>query len=322
MNTKTIKRIDEIVSRINAHPEYSSRIHTEADVALHKEAAKHSFSLELLGETKRKQQNEQAEKEALRHIKEGWQYLQKYDLSVSTLAGLGHVIEPATNTASYFRNSLVQFGPFLAPEAEKIAYHIDNLIFRLQIEKIHPIIRAAEAHIELVRIHPYVDGNGRAARLVHNFYLHQKGYPAAIIPPSDRGLYISLMENTIKDRCDIRSTFDSPSNSEGLLQEYFSSKVLTSVERLEEELKKRRRFIIVVNRIVDREVINSVSGIIRSYVKARGKGAAVQSDKNTNSKMDTRLFVIGDIGVEELRGIMDRCKAKYKFTYDVHPRTD
>ena len=309
------------MGRINAHPEYSNRVHTEADVALHKEAAKHSFSLELLGETKGKRQNEQAEKEALRHIKKGWQYLQKYDLSVSTLAGLGHVIEPATNTTSYFRNSLVQFGPFLAPEAEKITYHVDNLIFRLQIEKIHPVIRAAEAHIELVRIHPFVDGNGRAARLVHNFYLHQKGYPAAIIPSSDRELYISLMENTLKDRSDIRSTFDSPSHSERLLQEYFSSKVLTSVERLEEELKKRRRFMVVVNKIVDRGMINSVSSMIRSYVKAHGKGAAVQSDKTTDSKKDTRLFVVGDIGVEELRKIMERCKAKYKFTYDVHQRT-
>ncbi len=322
MNDKTIKRIDEVVSRINAHPEYSSRVHVEADIVLHKEAAKHSYSLELLGETSGKRQSEQAGKKALEHIREGWRHLQLYGVTLSALAQLGSIIEPATNTTSYFRNSLVQFGPFLAPEAEKIAQHIDNLIYRLQEERIHPVIRAAEAHIELVRIHPYLDGNGRAARLVQNFYLHQKGYPAAVIPSSDRELYITLMENTLKERRDIRSNFDSPSRSESLLQEYFASKVLTSVERLEDELKKRRRFTIVVNQNLDGGVVTSVSRMIRNHAKARGKGAAVQSDKTTSSKRGARFSITGDVGVEELTEIMERCKARYNFTYDVHSRTD
>lgn len=322
MNNKTIERIDEVVGRINAHPEYSNRVHTEADVALHKEAAKHSYSLELLGETKGKRQSEQAEKEALSNIKDGWHYLQKYGISVSTLAKLGSIVEPENNITSFFRNSLVQFGPFIAPEAEKVQYHADNLLYRLQIENVHPVVLAAEAHIELVKIHPYVDGNGRVARLVHNFYLRQKGYPAAVIPSSDRELYISLMESALKDRFAMKSHFGSPSHSEGLLQEYFASKVLTSVERIENELKKRRRFIVVVNKIVGREMINSVSGMIRSYVKAHGKGVAVQSDKTTNSRKNTRFSVIGDVGEKDLREVMDRCKARYSFTYDVHSRTD
>src|SRR3989344_4900720 len=249
MNNKTIKRIDEIVGRINAHPEYSNRVHTEADVALHKEAAKHSYSLELIGEAIGKRQCEQAEKEALRHIKEGWQYLQKYGLSLSTLAKLGSIVEPKNNITSFFRNTVVTYGPFTAPEAERVQYHVDNLLHRLQIETVHPVIRAAEAHIELVRTHPYVDGNGRAARLVQNFYLRQNGYPAAIIPSSDRELYITLMENTLNDRADRKSSFGSPSFSEELLHEYFASKVLTSVQHLEDELKKRRRFMVVVNKI-------------------------------------------------------------------------
>ena len=321
MNHKTIGRIDDIVGRINAHPEYSNRVHTEADVALRREAAKHSYSLELLGETKGKRQNEQAERKALEHIKEGWQYLQKYGISVGTLANLGSIIEPEVNVTSYFRNSSVQFGPFLAPEAEKIAYHVDDLIYKLQVQRVHPVTMAAEIHIELVKIHPYLDGNGRAARLVHNFYLHEKGYPAAVIPSSDRELYISLMENALKDRFDMKSAFGSPSYPEGLLQEYFASKVLTSVQRLEDELNKRRRFTVVVNKI-DRGMLNSVSGMIRGNVKAHGKGVAVQIDKTANSRKDTRLSVVGDVSVKELRVIMEGCKDKYNFTYDVHPRTD
>ena len=39
----------------------------------------------------------------------------------------------------------------------------------------------AEAHYRLVTIHPFVDGNGRSARLLMNMILLMSGYPAAII---------------------------------------------------------------------------------------------------------------------------------------------
>lgn len=40
----------------------------------------------------------------------------------------------------------------------------------------HPIIRAGIAHWELVRIHPFTDGNGRAARAMALLVLFQEGY--------------------------------------------------------------------------------------------------------------------------------------------------
>ncbi|MFM6935750.1 MAG: Fic family protein [Flavobacteriales bacterium] len=44
---------------------------------------------------------------------------------------------------------------------------------------LHPVILAAEMHERLVTIHPFVDGNGRTARLVMNFILLQNGYTIA-----------------------------------------------------------------------------------------------------------------------------------------------
>ncbi len=41
----------------------------------------------------------------------------------------------------------------------------------------HPVIIAAYLHDELVRIHPFIDGNGRTSRLLMNLYLLQHGYP-------------------------------------------------------------------------------------------------------------------------------------------------
>ncbi|MBI4447418.1 Fic family protein [Candidatus Woesearchaeota archaeon] len=53
---------------------------------------------------------------------------------------------------------------------------------------------AAFAHHELVRIHPFVDGNGRVARLLCNLILMMKGYPPITIRKVDRKKYFDCLE--------------------------------------------------------------------------------------------------------------------------------
>ncbi|MCX6130909.1 MAG: Fic family protein, partial [Proteobacteria bacterium] len=55
---------------------------------------------------------------------------------------------------------------------------------------LHPIERAGLAHMELVNIHPFIDGNGRTARLLMNLILLRAAYPIALIPPIFRARYI------------------------------------------------------------------------------------------------------------------------------------
>ena len=40
----------------------------------------------------------------------------------------------------------------------------------------HPVLISAYLHDELVRIHPFIDGNGRTSRLLMNMYLFRNGY--------------------------------------------------------------------------------------------------------------------------------------------------
>ena len=66
----------------------------------------------------------------------------------------------------------------------------------------HPVEYAAKLYKEFVFIHPFVDGNGRVARLLMNAALMQAGYIIAIIPPLKRAEYISALEKAHKNDAD------------------------------------------------------------------------------------------------------------------------
>ena len=61
---------------------------------------------------------------------------------------------------------------------------------------IHPVQLAAKMHEKLVTIHPYIDGNGRTARLLMNLILLRAGYPISIISSDqdERGAYYRTLE--------------------------------------------------------------------------------------------------------------------------------
>ena len=64
------------------------------------------------------------------------------------------------------------------------------------------LLKAALLHFDLAYLHPYFDGNGRMARLLHLWYLVQRGYSSALFVPlsgfierSRKGYYDAYIEN-------------------------------------------------------------------------------------------------------------------------------
>ncbi len=61
-------------------------------------------------------------------------------------------------------------------------------------DKLHPVQLAAIFHFKYVYIHPFIDGNGRTARLLMNLILLRNGYPIAVIKNEDRSEYMKALE--------------------------------------------------------------------------------------------------------------------------------
>lgn len=67
----------------------------------------------------------------------------------------------------------------MPPQPYLIEKQMEDFMIRfkqMEEEKVHPVLVAAYLHDELVRIHPFIDGNGRTSRLLMNLYLLRNGY--------------------------------------------------------------------------------------------------------------------------------------------------
>lgn len=84
---------------------------------------------------------------------------------------------------------------------QKIATEMKKFVswFNKSESEIHPVEFAALVHKKFVFIHPFIDGNGRLARLLMNLSLLRNEYSIAIIPAILRNEYIALLESAHKD---------------------------------------------------------------------------------------------------------------------------
>ncbi len=101
-----------------------------------------------------------------------------------------------TNKGRY-RNVAVRLrgSETILPNPLKVPQLMEEFMKWLQSDNFdHPIKIAIDAHFKLVSIHPFVDGNGRTARLLMNLLLMQAGFPSAIVRKEDRNVYINSLE--------------------------------------------------------------------------------------------------------------------------------
>ncbi|WP_313527786.1 Fic family protein [Anaerotignum sp.] len=81
------------------------------------------------------------------------------------------------------------------PVGQKMFEQIKNFFMDLPYKnEMNPLELAAWTHAEFVRIHPFIDGNGRTSRLIMNYQLMLCGYPPVSIPVADKLHYYECLE--------------------------------------------------------------------------------------------------------------------------------
>ncbi|MBI4043856.1 MAG: Fic family protein [Candidatus Diapherotrites archaeon] len=87
-------------------------------------------------------------------------------------------------------------GNYLPPRPEKVPTELDAFFsWFKQAEKIlHPFELAGLVHLKIVRIHPFMDGNGRISRLLMNHILFKNNHPLLNIYNSEKMLYYMVLK--------------------------------------------------------------------------------------------------------------------------------
>ncbi|MDP5172424.1 MAG: Fic family protein [Bacteroidia bacterium] len=102
-----------------------------------------------------------------------------------------HAIHP-----NRYRDKLVQIGSYVCPDPAKIPSLVAELFQNMNAIK-NPIIKAIYFHHELIRIHPFIDGNGRTTRVAKNWILMYNLYPPIFIrDENEKSRYIETLSNS------------------------------------------------------------------------------------------------------------------------------
>lgn len=123
------------------------------------------------------------------------------DITESDILGLHRLFYYRIDTESAGkyreRNVIITGTDFTPPPPTAVPIAMQKLLESLpSLQKLHPVVYSAMLHLKLVTIHPFIDGNGRTARLLMNLALLQAGYPITVIPPIIRGDYISALRDS------------------------------------------------------------------------------------------------------------------------------
>lgn len=96
-----------------------------------------------------------------------------------------------------YRNQEVRISGagFTPPAGNEMYLQVKNFYEDLNRKKdLNPIELAAWTHAEFVRIHPFIDGNGRTSRLLMNYQLMSQGFLSVSVDKETRLDYYNALE--------------------------------------------------------------------------------------------------------------------------------
>lgn len=194
------------------------------ELARHYIAYKYAFECANYYKQNQEKFTAQAFKELIRNI-------------TSLLAGRKGVVY--RNTQVYVHLAEYNKAKWVPEKPEKIIDRIDNLAIWVEKEnRLNPIEKAAVTQAEFIRIHPYMDGNGRVSRILANFVLMYNGLSTVSVRYKDtKEQYFDSLNKAIEERdcTDLVNLFYNAeiesSNNVSKCYEYICNKTFSNKSR-------------------------------------------------------------------------------------------
>ncbi|HRA60374.1 MAG TPA: Fic family protein [Bacteroidia bacterium] len=207
INEKKIAKIDNVIKSIYRLIIYS-RHHLDDDLLdIYLDGMHNLKDLVGIKNAQMEAQNEEEAKEYLLNLKVSLDFVieeiilhNNFEKEIQ-LFQLLRLVSPETNAIhpNRYRQTLVQIGAPICPEPKKVPQLVSELFYKMQSVS-NPIIKAIYFHHELIRIHPFVDGNGRVTRVAKNWMLMYDLYPPIFINDApQKKEYISTLANSFKE---------------------------------------------------------------------------------------------------------------------------
>ncbi len=139
-------------------------------------------------------------------------------------------------TQVVIKNSQTGQVSFTPPMAIAVTYQMNDLVQFINgvtMDTMHSVLKAGIVHYELVRIHPFIDGNGRVARALSTLILFQEGY--------DIRKFFSLEEYFDTNAPVYYAALQSVGMREGDLTEwleYFTEGLAIELAKIKEKVEK------------------------------------------------------------------------------------
>jgi Fic family protein len=207
VNQKKINEINRVVKSIYRLILFS-RHHLDDDLLdIYVEGMQNFKDLVSIKNAQMEAQNEEEAIEYLKNLKTAMAFVIEEILLQNTfekeiqLFQLLRLISPETHKAhpNSYRKTLVQIGAHICPEPFQINSLVNELFYNTENIKA-PIIKAIYFHHELIRIHPFLDGNGRVTRVAKNWILMYDLYPPIFIDDVQKKKeYINTLGNSFRE---------------------------------------------------------------------------------------------------------------------------
>lgn len=157
---------------------------------------------------------------------------------------------------------------FRPPPSIEVPFLIKDFLSWLKkssADEIHPILKAGIVQYEIVRIHPFIDGNGRLARAFTTLILFKEKY--------DINRFFSLEEYYDKNASDYYSSLQKVSGEKNLTPwiEYFTLGLAVEFNRVKEKVQKLSTDVHIKERLGGHQIYLSERQInVVEYIQKTG----------------------------------------------------